>query len=443
MLTRRQLLTRGLKAAPLIALGATAPGFVAGTARAAGRSKKDTVLVVLEMTGGNDGLNTVIPYADDLYHKARPTLRHTREQVVRIDDHIGLNPGLRPLEPLLGRGEVAVVQGVGYPNPDRSHFESMDIWQSADPGRQTRSGWLGRGLGVMKLRAGAIPGVHVGAEQLPLALSGASTGVPSIHPSRPYDLELGTRPPIANSYGAPFAQFNPDGTLAVPSDEPHHKARRNLIEELANLPPEKGSELTQFVRRAQLQTYANIERLRKIMEEDFKAQRSGNRPGYANSGELGRNLSLVGQMIAADFGTRVFYLSLNGFDTHSEQRQQHEQLLQQIATAVAGFFEQLRRAGQAERVLLMTFSEFGRRVQENGSKGTDHGAGSCLFVIGPGAKGGPVGAHPSLADLDNGDLKHHTDFRRVYATLLEQWLGCDSAAVLGGRYEPVPLLKKA
>jgi uncharacterized protein (DUF1501 family) len=147
-------------------------------------------------------------------------------------------------------------------------------------------------------------------------------------------------------------------------------------------------------------------------------------------------------MINADFGTRVFYLSIGGFDTHSEQLRQHEQLLGQIANAVAGFFAQLQQGNNADRVLVMTYSEFGRRVRENGSRGTDHGAASCLFVVGPGVKGGPVGAHPKLDDLADGDLKFHTDFRQVYATLLDGWLGCDSRAVLGSKFDPVPLLKK-
>jgi uncharacterized protein (DUF1501 family) len=435
MFDRRRFLT----SSPLVALAATAPGFVTNTARAASPGK-DTVLVVLEMTGGNDGLNTVVPYADDLYHKARPTIRLTKEQVVKVDDHIGLNPGLRALQPMLN--QVAVVQGVGYPNPDRSHFESMDIWQSADPKRQIRTGWLGRGMGGMTFAAGAVPGVHVGTEQFPLALAGATTGVPSIHPSRPYDLELGTggnprdiRRPV---------RFNPDGMPAAePTTDPHQKARRKLIEELAELPQGPDSDLRQFVQRSQLQTYANVERLRKIMEEDLKLDRTGRRPGFAGNGDLARNLSLVAQMINADFGTRVFYLAINGFDTHSDQLRQHEQLLAQVGTAVAGFFGQLKQGGNDERVLLATYSEFGRRVNENGSKGTDHGSGSCMLVVGPGVKAGAVGKHPSLSDLDAGDLRFHTDFRRVYATLLDGWLGCDSRAVLGAKFEPVPLLKKA
>jgi uncharacterized protein (DUF1501 family) len=436
MLSRRQFLAR----TPLVALAATAPEFVARTARAADTEGKDTVLVVLEMTGGNDGLNTVIPYDDDLYHKARPTLRLTKQQVVRVDDRIGLNPGLRPLERYLNQGQVAVVQGVGYPNPDRSHFESMDIWHSADPKRQTKTGWLGRGLGGMKFRTGAIPAAHVSTEPLPLAVAGASTGVPSIHPSRPFDLELGTVPPNPNfQFRRPG--FNPDG-MPAPGSAEQHKARRDLIEALAALPQGPADDLRQFVQRSHLQTYANIERLRKIVEAEARTGRPIPRPGFDNTGGLARDLGLVAQMINADFGTRVFYLSIGGFDTHSEQLRQHEQLLGQLASAVAGFFDQIKQGGNAERVLLMTFSEFGRRVRENGSKGTDHGAASCLFVVGPGVKGGAVGAHPKLDDLADGDLKYHTDFRQVYATLLDRWLGCDSRAVLGSKFEPIALLKQ-
>src|SRR5207248_1161853 len=169
MVTRRQLLTRTLKASSLVALGGVVPQFLARTAKAAAPGK-DTVLVVVELTGGNDGLNTVIPYADDLYHKARPTLGLTGQQVIRVNDHIGLNPGLRSFEPLLKEGHLAIVQGVGYPNPDRSHFESMDIWQSADPRRKLRTGWLGRSVADLQDTRGGVPVMHVGRGRQPLAL---------------------------------------------------------------------------------------------------------------------------------------------------------------------------------------------------------------------------------------------------------------------------------
>jgi uncharacterized protein (DUF1501 family) len=202
--------------------------------------------------------------------------------------------------------------------------------------------------------------------------------------------------------------------------------------------------MLQFARRTSLQTYAAIEHLREVTKADGQAPRMGFQPNTRGNLELAQNFNLVANLIAAEFGTRIFYLSISGFDTHANQLQGHQQLLQQVADAVSGFFTQLERSGHARRVVLLTFSEFGRRVQENGSKGTDHGAASCLFLAGPAVRGGVVGQHPSLApdQLDAGDLKHHTDFRRVYATLLDGWLGCAPAEVLGGHFEPLPLLKQ-
>jgi uncharacterized protein (DUF1501 family) len=436
MLTRRQILTRTLHGSSLLAIGASVPRFLAATARAA-QPGKETILVVLEMTGGNDGLNTVIPYSDDLYHRARPTLHQTKAQVVRVDDQIGLHPGLRGLEKLLQKGQLAVVQGVGYPNPDRSHFESMDIWHSADPKRKTGNGWLGRGINALKSDAGQIPGIYVGKEQFPLALLGSASGVPTIHPSKPYDLELSHQFGDVRYVNGRVIDVSrgADGTEA---STPHETARRQLIENLAKLPPEPNDELLQFVQHAAIQTYTRIDRLKKIMGERTRTNRY---VFQGQEGELGQNLSLIAQLISAEFGTRIFYVSLGGFDTHANQQQPHQQLLQQLANAVGNFFTQLEQSGHAQRVVLMTFSEFGRRVQENGSRGTDHGAGSCLFLAGPAVHGGVVGKHPSLADLDAGDLKHHTDFRQVYATLLDGWLGCSSQEVLGGKFDKLALLK--
>jgi len=212
MLNRRQFLGRTLAGSSLLALGATVPGFLANTAFAAD-SGKDTILVVIEMTGGNDGLNMVIPYADDLYHKARPTLHWTKEQVVKVDDFIGLNPGMRSFEKGIKEGHVAIVQGVGYPNPDRSHFESMDVWHSADPRRQISTGWIGRSVPDLQDKKGNVPVVQIGPNRLPLALQGAPGGVVSINNQQPYKLDLG------------------------PGDAAQQKARRKLMEELGTLVP--------------------------------------------------------------------------------------------------------------------------------------------------------------------------------------------------------------
>jgi uncharacterized protein (DUF1501 family) len=405
-----------------VALSTVIPQFVARTAQAAAPGKEN-ILVVLEMTGGNDGLNTVIPYADDLYHRARPTLRQTRDVVIRLDDHVGLHSGMQDLRPLWEQGQLAVVQGVGYPNPERSHFEAMDIWQSADHRRTVRSGWLGRAAVEIENRSGGIPILNIGARNLPLALTGgAGRGAVSINDQNSFALELG-------------------GDKAA-----HQEPRRRLLEELAAPSPvplspdgkrDKGQKegkseednLVSFVRRRQVQTLTAVENLRELLEGPNAVPRLGT--------GLAAKLQLIAGLIAKGFGTRIFYVNLDGFDTHAGQGPVHHNLLTELAASVAGFFQTLKASGHDKRVRLMTFSEFGRRVQENGSRGTDHGAASCLFVAGPSGKGGVVGAHPSLADLDAGDLKFHTDFRRVYATLLDGWLGCGSKAVLGAKWEHV------
>ena len=418
MLSRRQFLTRSLQGASLLTLSSVVPQFIARTARAA-EAGKDNILVVVEMNGGNDGLNTVIPYADDLYPKFRSSLLQTKDQVVKINDHIGLNPGMRSFDRLLQRGELAVVQGVGYPNPERSHFESMDTWQSADPKRKTTTGWIGRSTNELQGSTGGIPIMHVGPSRLPLALQGATGGAISVNENMPYRLELGG------------------------GDPDRQKARRKLLEDLARPGKDDDASLTNFVYRREVQTLTTLDRLQEVL----KGTNTGQFPGFGPDGRpygpnaLPQKLQLIAQLIQKGFGTRVFYVMRDGFDTHSDQAGQHRTLLGEVADGITTFFETLRQTGHDKRVRLMTFSEFGRRVQENASKGTDHGAASCLFVAGPGVKGGAVGEHPSLSDLDYGDLKFHTDFRQVYATLLDGWLGCDSQAVLGGKYEHIDALK--
>jgi uncharacterized protein (DUF1501 family) len=408
MLNRRDFLTRTLQGSSLLALGSFVPGFLANTARAA-EPGKDTILVVIEMAGGNDGLNTVIPYTDDLYHKARPTLHMTKERVLRVDDEIGLHPNLRGLQSLLQKGELAIVQGIGYPNPDRSHFESMDVWQMGDPRRKVGTGWLGRSSPELQDKEGSVPLLHVG-QRLPLALTGAPGGVVTINEKQPYRLDVG-------------------------GDVERKQIRRKLIEDLAaTAPAENGADLLQFVQRRQVQTYGTLDRLEKVLQAGGQ-----NNANFFNG--LTQKLGLVANLIEQGLGTRVFYVMIDGFDTHSGQAEMHQRLLQELGDSINFMFNELARTGHDKRVLAMTFSEFGRRVNENGSKGTDHGSGSCLFVAGPAVKGGLVGKHPSLSDLDSGDLRYHTDFRRLYATLLDQWLACDSHVVLGEAFEPLDLLK--
>jgi uncharacterized protein (DUF1501 family) len=411
MLSRRQFLVRTLQGSSLLAFGYAVPGFLANTARAA-EAGKDTILVVIEMAGGNDGLNTVIPYTDDLYHKARPTLRFTKEQVIKVNDDVGLNPALNNFKQMLQDNQLAIVQGIGYPNPDRSHFESMDVWQSGDPKRKTLSGWIGRSVPDLQDKKGNVPVLQIGPNRLPLALQGAPGGVVSINNNQSYKLNLG-------------------------NDTTRQKARRKLIEDLSQPPAkEDPNDLLQFVQRRAVQTYTTLDRVQEVLQTETRP--SDRAEAYSN---LGQKMGLVAKLIDKGFGARVFYVMIDGFDTHSGQAQAQPPLLQELADSVNFLFSALKQNGHDKRVVVMTFSEFGRRVQENGSKGTDHGSGSCLFVAGPAVKGGLVGKHPSLSDLDDGDLRYHTDFRRLYATLLDQWLGCDSRAVLGEKFEHLDLLK--
>jgi uncharacterized protein (DUF1501 family) len=411
MLTRRDFLKRS----SLIATAPFVPGFVERTARAA-EPGKDPILVVLEMTGGNDGLNTVIPYRDDAYHRARPTIGFKDNQVVKVNDELGLHPALQQMGQLLQQQKLAIVQGVGYPNPDRSHFESMDRWQCGEvTAKVSGTGWLAKSVpDLAKGKEGGVPVVHVGGEKLPVACRGTAQGVFTLNQEQPFELKLGT------------------------PGSAEEAARKKLLADVAAT-DDKSDDLLPFTQRRNLQTYTSVEKLKAVLKDFAKDQA---RLGGAGVGSLYVKMDLVGRLIEQGFGTRVFYLAIDGFDTHGNQAQTHQNLLQQIDQAVGGLFQRLQRTGDDQRTLVMTFSEFGRRVGENGSKGTDHGSGSCLFVVGPGVKAGPVGNHPSLTDLTDGDLKYHTDFRRVYATLLDGWLKVDSKMVLGEKFDPLGFLKK-
>lgn len=439
MLNRRKFLKTTLQGSSLLALGSVVPQFVVNTAEAA-KPGEEKILVIVELTGGNDGLNTVIPFNDDLYHKARPTLRLKKDEVLALNDDIGLHPSLGGLQSLFEENQLAVVQGVGYPNPNRSHFESMDIWHTADPSRGRRDGWLGRTLHRLPKRKGRIPAFHIGLDETPLAMHGAV--VPTLHPNKPLDLNLGTG---QTSYEDREYYSGEVEQLVNQGQDPNAK-RRELIRDLTGFAADSENPLLGFVQKSSLQAYATIDQLKEILSSDFvlpQGDYNFNRGRWQMVREgLAYELQLVAHMIRADLGTRVYYVSIDGFDTHSDQKEEHAGLLEELGNAIEAFFAQLSISDDQSRVLVMSFSEFGRRVQENGSKGTDHGAAAPMFLCGPAVKGGLIGEHPSLkpADLDFGDLRYHTDFRQVYATVLEKWLGCDSRQVLGGDFAPLPLL---
>lgn len=398
MTTRRDF----LKASSLVGLGATVPTFLARTALAAPEAgkpgAKDTILVVVQLTGGNDGLNTVIPYKDELYAKYRPTLKVPADQVKMVNDSIGLHPSLSGLAGLLEDKALCVVQGVGYPNPSQSHFRSMDIWQAASTAESLTEGWVGKALKAMN-----VPAFHVAGnnESAPLALTGSPARVPSITSIEDFQLKLAD------------------------------KAGKAVIEEAAKAGGKPG--LLDFVQKTALNTYASSQKLQEI-GKNYEPKTPYPATGLAN------RLKLCAQLIDAGLGARVFYVSIDGFDTHANQGAQagaHANLLTEVSGAITAFYKDLAARGHKDRLLVMTFSEFGRRAKENGSKGTDHGSGAPMFLVGGKVKAGAVGDHPSLGDLDMGNLKFGTDFRRVYAAVLDTWLGVPSKDVLGGGFKPV------
>ncbi len=408
---RRDFLRSSIAASTLVSMGAgTIPEFLSRSARAASQTKtNDRVLIVVQLIGGNDGLNTVVPHGLDGYSKARRALRLPAGQIHKVTDDIGLHPSMGEMSKLVNAGKCSIVQGVGYPNPDRSHFRSMEIWETARMQYGAlETGWLGRALDANPVAAGSdIAGLHVGGRSLPLALKSKKTDVPSLSTLEQYRLQLG-------------------GDVAAKREV------RDALERVARLDRPSADPLLGFVRRSTLAAYDSSKKL-----EALDGQKTG-KVTYPNFG-LARRLELIARIIKAGFGTRIYYTSLEGFDTHANQLGAHAALLNELSDSVAAFHRDLSEAGQADRVALLTFSEFGRRVAENASNGTDHGAAAPLFVVGPVAKPGLVGNHPSLDDLDDGDLKHHTDFRRVYASLLETWLGCPAAPVIGEGFAPLPM----
>ena len=400
-----------LQTGSLVALGGAMPGFLQRTAGATATAEqpgaKDTILVVIELTGGNDGLNTVVPYKDAAYAGHRPTLRLPTEQLHKINDEFGLHPQLGGLSELLDRDQaLCIVQGVGYPNPDQSHFRSMDIWQAGSTAEKLNEGWLGR---TLKQMPGA-PSFHLknDNEASPLACEGAPVRVPSIKTLEEFQLQL------------------------AGSDK---SAQRDVIEGGTRTSP-GGPGLLDFVQRTAATTYASSRRLQEV------ARNYQPKATYPEGNPLANRLKLAAQLIDAGLGARIFYVSMDGFDTHAAQASVHASLMTRLGGAIQAFYRDLAARGHKDRLLIMTFSEFGRRAKENGSRGTDHGSGAPLFLIGGKVKPGVVGKHPSLTDLDMGNLKHHTDFRQVYSAILDGWLGVKSKDVLGSEFEPVDVFAK-
>ncbi len=391
-----------LKTSTLLALAPTIPGFLARTARAARTERDGRVLVVIQLDGGNDGINTVVPFADDGYARHRKVLRLTKDRLVKVNDQVGLHPSLADAGKLLESGRLAIVPGVSYPNPNRSHFRSMAIWHSArlDPEEHGGFGWLGRALDQDRLPAGATAATLIGSGPPPVALRGRRAVAAALEKPEDFTLSAGADPrPV------------------IPTTEP-------------------ADDLTAFVRRSMLDAYATADRLAAITGAPDTGARY---PGSS----LANRLQLIARLLKIGFGARVYYTLQSGYDTHAAQLPKHGQLLFELAGALKAFLDDLAASKLADRVAVLMFSEFGRTVRENGSAGTDHGTSGPVFLAGASVKAGMVGTMPSLIDLDptHGDLRVGVDFRHVYATVLEDWLGLPAQAALGGTFARLPLFR--
>jgi uncharacterized protein (DUF1501 family) len=399
MLSRRQFLRR----ASLVSLYPLVPSMLGRIAQAAGSQPDARVLVVLQLDGGNDGINTVVPFGDDGYARHRDNLRLATNDLHRLSDHVGLHHEMEGMKHLFDDGRLTIVQGVGYPNPNRSHFQSMRIWQTAciEEGNESSYGWLGRSLdregGKTPTGGGAF---YIGDEQTPIALWGRRSQATSL--SSLDDLIL--PPEVCGALRPGVARSSDDS-------------------------------LQRFVTQQVLSAYTSA--------DQFDRQRRGAnfRTARYPSTKLGQHLQLISQLMQSGAGARVFYTSQSGYDTHAAQLYTHSQLLRELSDALRAFLDDLESTGLGDRVVVLAFSEFGRRVEENASQGTDHGAAGPVFLAGRQTSGGLVGKTPDLTDLQEGDVKMSVDFREVYAAVLEDWLGVDAAKILVGSFTKVPLFR--
>jgi uncharacterized protein (DUF1501 family) len=404
------MLKVGLGGLSLVSLSGTIPAFLTQFAYADAPGTQpvanDNILVVVQLSGGNDGLNCVIPYTADEYFKARPVIG-IKDKYIKLNDTLAFNHGMAAFKDLYDGGQLAIVNGCGYPEPNRSHFRSMEIWQTASPAGHEGSGWLGHYLDhYFRGTTNPLQAVNVGS-QLPTALVADSAPVPSLTSLTDFAMR------VDNS-------VSPAQTTR----------EREIIRQLQSV--RDASPAMQFLARQATNAIISADQIHKIS--------GAYKPDANYPTGFGTQLQLIAQIIAANFGTKIFYCEIGGFDTHANQVGTHEQVLGQVTTAIAAFHKDLAAKGLNEKVTVMCFSEFGRRVRQNDSNGTDHGAPGPMFVSGGKVKGGLYGEYPSLTQLEDGDLKYTTDFRRVYATLLDRWLNADSAAVLQGQFENLAFL---
>ncbi len=364
----------------------------------------DPVIVVLQLSGGNDYLNTVVPHADPLYKDYRPIVNVADEDVLHLDDQIGFHPSMGPIQKMYQDGNVAILHGVGYENSPRSHFRSMDIWHTCEPETLGTEGWLARIVrDIDPNKENVVTAVSMGPS-LFRALVGPGVPVATVE--------------NINSYGM------------LTGLTPEEKLNRVLTRYRRMYSPAIGS--------GKVMDYLGQTGLDALKGADILAAAPANYTSdveYADS-SVGKKLKGIAQIHLAGLGSRVFYLDHSGFDTHADQIATHARLWSEVSTAIQDFFDDLEAHNAADNVVMFLFSEFGRRVYDNGA-GTDHGAGGVCLAIGKGVKGGQYGEYPSTktSDLDQGDLVPGTDFRSIYTTLVEDWMGLDPISVVGGNFE--------
>ena len=366
--------------------------------------EKDPVLVVLQLGGGNDYLNTIVPYADSKYYDNRQVLRVAEDDVLGLDDEIGLHPTMGPLHQMYEQGDVAIINGVGWSGSGRSHFRCMDIWHTAEPDAFATEGWLGRAARQIDPSGeNPVTTVNIGGG-LPRALSADGVSVASV------------------------ADINAYGMLT--SVEQQDQRTRMLDRYAKMYAPAIGSgPVMDYIGKTGIDALNGADIIKRAPAE-YRSEVE-----YA-ANPVARRLRDVAQVHLAGLGTRILYTGHGGFDTHTAQAVTHPKLLSEVSGAIADFWDDLRAGGADENVVMLVFSEFGRRVKENGG-GTDHGAGGVAFVIGPSVKGGMYGEYPSMDSeaLVNGDLAPSLDFRGLYSAVLEDWMGVDSGPIVNGRFE--------
>lgn len=412
MLSRRDFVKGGVA---LVTIGTTAQSLLKGAVAFAAQhpeavaATRPKTLILVQLAGGNDGLRTLIPYEDGNYFDARPTLAIDPEEVLPLEDGLGLHPNLRGLHELWSEGTLAVVQGVGYPNQNYSHFKSMAIWQAGDPELSFDNGWLGRTLEAMESEIhDPLAGFNIGTSTPP-ELRNATVPITSVQDPEQFGIRVRGRP-------------------AEPS-EPRTAALLKLYEEYpANSP---FGVLLETTADTAVSTSQQLQAAAALYEPAVDYPQTAFAAG----------LSVLAQAIVADLGVRVGHISLGGFDTHTNEAAAHDALMATLDEGLSAFYRDLEAHGRADDVIVATWSEFARRVRENANGGTDHGAANCLFVLGRSVRRGLYGDPVSLTDLiDGGNLRHTVDFRSVYATLIERWFGVPHEELLGGRWPMVDFL---